>query len=195
MTTRTLLICVLIFVIAAFAVSCSKIMPERQSYNGGRVSIDLPAANFSDPDANIDKDTSVVISLTSDSQIYLGKDREVISDDQLRDRLRQLLEKQTESNRRVYLAGSVSATYRDILKICDTVREVGLSQIGLVVMRRGPNEPSHFLVDLPSQLDPNYLSSVKPNPMMLVVSVTPDLKLKLNMDDYGSVNEDRKSVV
>jgi biopolymer transport protein ExbD len=30
---------------------------------------------------------------------------------------------------------------------------------------------------------------VKPNPLTLVVSVTRDLKLKLNQDDYGSIDD------
>jgi biopolymer transport protein ExbD len=53
-----------------------------------------------------------------------------------------------------------------------------------------PLKPSRFKADIPTQRDPNEdLSQLKPNPLTLVVSITPDLQLKLNQDAMGSVND------
>jgi biopolymer transport protein ExbD len=53
-----------------------------------------------------------------------------------------------------------------------------------------PLKPSRFKADIPTQRDPNEdLSQLKPNPLTLVVSISPDLQLKLNQDSMGSVND------
>src|ERR1051325_800505 len=51
-------------------------------------------------------------------------------------------------------------------------------------------KPSRFKADIPTQRDPNEdLSKLKPNPLTLVVSIAPDLSIKLNADSLGSVND------
>ena len=53
-----------------------------------------------------------------------------------------------------------------------------------------PLKPSRFQADIPTQRDPNEdLSKLKPNPLTLVVSIAPDLSIKLNQDALGSVND------
>jgi biopolymer transport protein ExbD len=53
-----------------------------------------------------------------------------------------------------------------------------------------PLKPSRFKADIPSQRDPNEdVSKLKPNPLTLVVTISPDLQLKLNQDVMGSVND------
>jgi len=53
-----------------------------------------------------------------------------------------------------------------------------------------PLKPSSFKADVPTQRDPNEdVSKLKPNPLTLVVSITPDLQIKLNQDQMGSVND------
>src|SRR4029434_11040585 len=53
-----------------------------------------------------------------------------------------------------------------------------------------PLKPSRFEADIPTQRDPNEdLSQLKPNPLTLVVSISPDLGLKLNQDSWGWVND------
>ena len=60
----------------------------------------------------------------------------------------------------------------------------------IIFMVVTPLKPSRFKADIPTQRDPNEdLSQLKPNPLTLVVTVTPDLQLKLNQDDMGSVND------
>src|ERR1700752_200153 len=53
-----------------------------------------------------------------------------------------------------------------------------------------PLKPSRFKADIPTQRDPNEdLSKLKPNPLTLVVTISPDLQIKLNQDSLGSVND------
>lgn len=60
----------------------------------------------------------------------------------------------------------------------------------IIFMVVTPLKPSRFKADIPTQRDPNEdLSKLKPNPLTLVVSIAPDLQLKLNQDGIGSVND------
>src|ERR1043166_4035745 len=60
----------------------------------------------------------------------------------------------------------------------------------IIFMVVTPLKPSRFKADIPTQRDPNEdLSKLKPNPLTLVVTISPDLQIKLNQDALGSVNE------
>jgi biopolymer transport protein ExbD len=60
----------------------------------------------------------------------------------------------------------------------------------IIFMVVTPLKPSRFKADIPTQRDPNEdLSKLKPNPLTLVVTISPDLQLKLNQDGVGSVND------
>ena len=60
----------------------------------------------------------------------------------------------------------------------------------IIFMVVTPLKPSRFKADIPTQRDPNEdLSKLKPNPLTLVVSIAPDLSIKLNQDSIGSVND------
>src|SRR4030095_1806744 len=60
----------------------------------------------------------------------------------------------------------------------------------IIFMVVTPLKPSRFKADIPTQRDPNEdLSKLKPNPLTLVVSIEPDLSIKLNQDNLGSVND------
>lgn len=60
----------------------------------------------------------------------------------------------------------------------------------IIFMVVTPLKPSRFQADIPTQRDPNEdLSKLKPNPLTLVVSISPDLQIKINQDSVGSVND------
>lgn len=172
--------------------SCRHVMPERYaSYDGGRVHVDLPRdTKNSDRDPYVDKETSVVISLHGNGQIYLGKDRSPILKEELGGKLKQLLQNKAESERLIYLAASENSEYGDLVSVLDKIRLQDVSQVGLLVSRARSDGPSRFAVEVPNPPDPNEdLSMMKPNPLMLVVTTTPDLKVRLNTEDFGSVND------
>ncbi len=60
----------------------------------------------------------------------------------------------------------------------------------IIFMVVTPLKPSRFKADIPTQRDPNEnIQNLKPNPLTLVVSITPDLQIKLNQEAMGSVND------
>jgi biopolymer transport protein ExbD len=60
----------------------------------------------------------------------------------------------------------------------------------IIFMVVTPLKPSRFKADIPTQRDPNEdLSKLKPNPLTLVVSIAPDMSIKLNQDSLGSIND------
>jgi biopolymer transport protein ExbD len=60
----------------------------------------------------------------------------------------------------------------------------------IIFMVVTPLKPSRFKADIPTQRDPNEnIQNLKPNPLTLVVSIAPDLQIKLNQDLMGSVND------
>jgi biopolymer transport protein TolR len=60
----------------------------------------------------------------------------------------------------------------------------------IIFMVVTPLKPSRLKADITTQRDPNEnIQNLKPNPLTLVVSITPDLQIKLNQDVMGSVND------
>ena len=58
----------------------------------------------------------------------------------------------------------------------------------IIFMVITPLKPTRFKALVPSEPPPSN-EPIKPNPLTLVVSIDKDLKLKLNLDDVGSVND------
>ena len=58
----------------------------------------------------------------------------------------------------------------------------------IIFMVITPLKPTRFKALVPTEPPPSN-EPIKPNPLTLVVSIDKDLKLKLNTDDIGSVND------
>lgn len=188
----SVILCLTLLLLVGGLISCKTVMPERYAkYNGGRVNVDLPSGTKNaDYDIDIDKDTSLVISLPDDSSIFIGKSRSSIPREMLSGKLKEWLKDRTDPDQMVYIAASVSDNYGNVVEVLDEVRKAGVSRAGLIANRLHAEAPSRFVVDVPTEPNPNeFLTSGRPNPLTLIVSVTPDLKLKLNQDDYGSIND------
>ena len=81
--------------------------------------------------------------------------------------------------------GSRAVPYINVTPLIDV-----LLVVIIIFMVVTPLKPSRFKADVPTQRDPNEdVSKLKPNPLTLVVSITPDLQIKLNQDPMGSVND------
>jgi biopolymer transport protein ExbD len=81
--------------------------------------------------------------------------------------------------------GSHAEPYINVTPLIDV-----LLVLLIIFMVITPLKPSRFKADIPTQRDPNEdLSQLKPNPLTLVVSISPDLQLKLNQESMGSVND------
>ena len=143
----------------------------------------------SERDPYVDKETSVVISLPGNGNIYLGKDRSPTPKEDLDDKLRQLLEDKAESEKSVYLAADAGNDYGDVVAVLDKLALQDVSKVGLLAGRFQSDGPSRFAVEVEAPPDPNDKLEIKPNPLMLVVTISPDLKVRLNTEDSGSVND------
>lgn len=81
--------------------------------------------------------------------------------------------------------GTTAQPYINVTPLIDV-----LLVLLIIFMVVTPLKPSRFKADIPTQKDPNEdLSKLKPNPLTLVVSISPDLQLKVNQDSIGSVND------
>ncbi len=81
--------------------------------------------------------------------------------------------------------GGTAVPYINVTPLIDV-----LLVLLIIFMVVTPLKPSRFEAKVPSEPDPNQdLSQIKPNPLTLVVTIGNDLKLKLNQDEMGSVND------
>jgi biopolymer transport protein ExbD len=81
--------------------------------------------------------------------------------------------------------GGTAVPYINVTPLIDV-----LLVLLIIFMVVTPLKPSRFEAKVPSEPDPNQdLSQIKPNPLTLVVTIGSDLKLKLNQDEMGSVND------
>lgn len=176
-----------IVLLSATVLSCGYFMPERNiDYNAGRVAVDLPREiKYAENDRKIDQGTAVIISLPNDDRIYAGKERTATPTGELGIKINKLLQDKSDSDRMVYIAASSQKDYGAIVEIFDLIRFLDIVHVGLMVNKTGNNFPSRLAADLP------VLSShlLKPNPLILVVSISTDLKVRLNADDKGSAND------
>ncbi len=104
------------------------------------VTVTLPRGKAPDEDANITKDTAVVVSIPSDGVYYLGRDLV-----QGKDRLIQLIGDRMRLLKPsdphvVYIKGGVNVNYGEIVNVIDSIREAGYDQIGLVAEKKKAGE-------------------------------------------------------
>jgi biopolymer transport protein ExbD/biopolymer transport protein TolR len=103
------------------------------------VTVTLPKGNNPDEDANITKDTAVVVSIPFAGSYHVGRD-EVPKDrmiDTIKNRMKLLKPNDPQV---VYIRGGVNVPYGEIVDVINFVREAGFDQIGLVADKLRPNE-------------------------------------------------------
>jgi biopolymer transport protein ExbD/biopolymer transport protein TolR len=100
------------------------------------VTVPLPKADYPDEDANITKDTAVVIAIPDAGMYYVGRDL-MPNRDQLIARIKRDMEALKPSDPHVvYIKGGLNVPYGEIVKVVDSIREAGFDQIGLVADKR-----------------------------------------------------------
>jgi len=172
--------------------------------------VSLPAnIRGAESDYNIDKETSVVITLTADNELYRRQSSEdhdrakstdsVVSKDQLTPAIESALENKTPDKRIVYFKCDVNASYENVLQVFDAIRKADGDKVGLVVLGQKDVEdpyqvaPLDLEVRLPAEPSVND-AMVKPNPLTLVVSLGKDGRLALNGDNMGVLSDTSKLI-
>jgi len=85
-----------------------------------------PKANVDQPQSLVDQ---VIVSLTAQNQIYLNKQQ--VTGPQLSQQLGDILK--NRSNKTVFFSGDDGATYGEVIKTMDIVRNAGAQNIGIVL--------------------------------------------------------------
>jgi biopolymer transport protein TolR len=104
------------------------------------VSVNLPRDTISpDEDADIAKDTSVIVAIPDNSNFYIGKDQFPL--DALGDVIKRRMEGKTPDKRIVYIKSGVDVDYGQVVKAIDTIRKQDIDKIGLVADKKKGGEP------------------------------------------------------
>lgn len=87
-----------------------------------------------DEDQNINKESSVIISVPKDGEYYLGKKKANLDD--LKAAVEKALANKKEEDKIVYIKSGVEVSYGEVVKVINAVREKGVDKIGLVADRK-----------------------------------------------------------
>lgn len=99
------------------------------------VSVNLPKNMISpDEDADIAKDTSVVIAIPDNSNFYIGKDQYPLT--ALGEKIKKLMENKTPEKRIVYIKSGIDVDYGKVVEAIDTIRKQDIDKIGLVADKK-----------------------------------------------------------
>jgi biopolymer transport protein ExbD len=169
--------------------------------------VSLPVnVKSADHDYDLEKDTSMVVTLTSDNKLYQRQTRDladraerteaIITKEELLEKINRSMEGKTPDKRIVYFKCDVNASYENVLQVFDVIRKADIDKVGLVVVG-GKNEDDPYLI-APLSLKV-YLAGpidkavvLKPNPLTLIAILGKDGRLLLNNEDMGTVLDPKK---
>ena len=104
------------------------------------VSVALPQSKYPEPDPNIIKDTSAVVSITPDDKIFFG--REPVVKDDLARKIDNMLKDKPPAEQVVYVKSDKLVKYGTVVGVIDMIREAGYDRIGLVAEKeKEPGAP------------------------------------------------------
>lgn len=163
---------------------------------------------YSDSDPDIDRDTSMVLTLTSDNKLSERQSRDlpdkkvertenIITREELPEKLRSSMEDKTPDKRIVYFKCDVNATFENVLQVFDILRKGDIDKVGLVVVgeknEANPYQTSPLMFEVKLALPIGKVKEmVKPDPLTLVAMLEKDGKLRLNLDDMGMISDTKK---
>jgi biopolymer transport protein ExbD/biopolymer transport protein TolR len=99
------------------------------------VSVNIPRdMKTPEEDAEITKDTSVVISIPDNNNFYVGKDPLPLSD--LGEKIKSMMKDKAPDKRIVYIKSGVEVDYGTVVQAIDTIRKQEIDKIGLVADRK-----------------------------------------------------------
>jgi biopolymer transport protein ExbD/biopolymer transport protein TolR len=104
------------------------------------VTVNLPKdLNTPDEDANITKDTSVVISIPDANNFYIGKDPFPIT--ALGEKIQGMMKDKAPDQRIVYIKSGVDVPYGTVVEAIDVIRRQDIDKIGLVADKKKGGAP------------------------------------------------------
>jgi len=101
-------------------------------------------SSYSDHDADVEKDASLVLTLTADNKLYYRQVRDVngkvertetvVTIDELPAKIKTAMEGKTPDKRIAYFKCDINAAYENILPIFRAIRNADVDKVGLVVV-------------------------------------------------------------
>lgn len=104
------------------------------------VTVTLPKGDSPEEDANIIKDTAVVVAIPSEGMYYLGRDLIQGKDNLIATIKSRMGVLKPSDPQIVYIKGGINVNYGEVVTVVDSIREAGFDQIGLVVDKKKENE-------------------------------------------------------
>ena len=99
------------------------------------VTVNLPKdMNSPEEDADITKDTSVVISIPDNNNFYIGKDPYPLS--ALAEKIQNMMKDKAPDKRIVYIKSGVDVNYGTVVQAIDVIRKQDIDKIGLVADKK-----------------------------------------------------------
>jgi len=107
------------------------------------VTVNLPKdMNTPEEDADITKDTSVVISIPNNNDFYIGKDQFPLTS--LAEKIQTMMKDKSPDKRIVYIKSGVDVDYGTVVQAIDVIRKQDIDKIGLVAdKKKGGEAPKH----------------------------------------------------
>jgi biopolymer transport protein TolR len=98
------------------------------------VSVALPKSKNPESDPNIIKETSAVIAVPTDTEVYFGRDKVNKEDlaNILKDKLKDKFKDQPPDRQVVYIKSGTMVKYETVVNVINAIRDAGYDKIGLV---------------------------------------------------------------
>ncbi len=166
--------------------------------------VNLPVGvKYAVDDSDIDNGSSMILLVASDNKLYLEqiqttgnkseRTEKPITKEVLPDNLTKFFETKPPDKRIVYLKADVGASYENVLQVFEVIRKADIDKVGLVVIKakndldQNQVSASKFEVKLPALPD-KAEELRKPDPNALFAILDKDGKLKLNVDEMGTIS-------
>src|SRR5215467_11513227 len=94
------------------------------------VSVTLPQTKNPDIDPAINRETSAVVAIPNNNEVYLGKEK--VRKEDLGEKIKTLLKDKPNNERVVYIKSTDTVNYGTVVDVVDQIRDAGFDRIGLV---------------------------------------------------------------
>ena len=96
------------------------------------ITVDLAKVNNPQQMTDADKEDAIVVAITRDGAIFLGRDK--INPDELTNKVKDRIASQV--NKQVYVRSDARAKYKSVVEVVDNVRAAGVDDLGLLTEQR-----------------------------------------------------------
>ncbi|HEY0460839.1 MAG TPA: biopolymer transporter ExbD [Pyrinomonadaceae bacterium] len=168
--------------------------------------VNLPEnVKYVDYDYDIDKETSMILTLTSDNKLKqknnvpgkAERTENIITKEELAEKLKNFSEVTSPDKQIVYLKADINASYENVLQVFDIIRKAEIGKVGLVVIgEKKESDPyqtyaAKLEVKLPAPIDETD-EPARPNPLTLAAMLKSDGTLTLNNEEMGTISAPEK---